>query len=85
MRPPRVTDERKPDCCRARRRERWRFVEGTEVRPRRALEAFCRCEQTCARFTRDMVRCVEGFESPRGRWGRIDQLGLGEAGVLRSG
>ena len=26
-----------------------------EVRPRRAREAFCRCEQVCARRTRDMV------------------------------
>ena len=30
-------------------------VEGREVRPRRALEAFCRWEQAWARRTRDMA------------------------------
>lgn len=65
----------------ARRRERWRLVEGTEVSPRRAFEAFCRCEQTCARLTRDMVRCVE--ESPRGQWS-VDQLWLEEPGVFEA-
>jgi hypothetical protein len=29
-----------------------------EVRPRRAREAFCRCEQTWARLTRDIVVVV---------------------------
>jgi len=53
--PPRVTVETKPAFCRARARERCRFVEGMDVRPSRALEAFWRCEQTCARFTRDIV------------------------------
>jgi hypothetical protein len=28
---------------------------GIDVRPRRALEAFCRWEHTCARLTRDML------------------------------
>ena len=28
---------------------------GIEVRPRRALEAFCRWEQTWARLTRDIM------------------------------
>ena len=36
------------------------FVEGTEVRPSRALEAFERCEHTCERWTSDMVRSAEG-------------------------
>ena len=31
------------------------LVEGTEVRPRRALEALERCEQTLERWTRDMM------------------------------
>lgn len=64
VKPPRVTEERKPECCSARRRERCRLVDGTEVRPNRAFEAFCRCEHTCARFTRDMVRGIEGFAEP---------------------
>lgn len=55
MRPPRVTEERKPDCCRERERRRCRAVEGIEVRPRRALEAFWRCEQTWERLTSDIV------------------------------
>ena len=32
---------------------------GMEVRPSRALEAFCRCEHTCARLTSDIL-CVWG-------------------------
>lgn len=52
--PPRVTEERKPECWRQRARERSWFVEGIEVRPRRALEAFWRWEQAWARFTRDI-------------------------------
>jgi hypothetical protein len=31
------------------------LVEGTEVSPRRALEALERCEQTWERWTRDMM------------------------------
>jgi len=54
--PPRVTEERKPDCWSARVRVRIMFVEGTEVRPRRALEAFWRCEHTFERWTRDILR-----------------------------
>ncbi len=50
-----MTDERKPEDCSASVRVRIMFVEGTEVRPSRALEAFWRCEQTFARCTRDMV------------------------------
>jgi hypothetical protein len=55
-RPERVTEERKPDVWSARVRVRIMLVEGTEVRPRRAREAFWRCEQTFERCTRDMVR-----------------------------
>lgn len=54
--PPRVTDETKPAFCRAKESERRTFVEGIEVRPNRALEQFCRCEQTWANLTRDMMR-----------------------------
>lgn len=50
-----MTEERNPEDCSASVRVRIMFVEGTEVRPRRALEAFCRCEQTFERCTRDMV------------------------------
>ncbi len=39
--------------------EWWRLEEGTEVRPSRAREAFWRCEQQWARFTRDMVGLFE--------------------------
>lgn len=54
MRPARCTEDRKPDCWSARESRRSWLVEGMEVRPRRALEAFCRCEQTFARWTRDI-------------------------------
>lgn len=85
VRPPRVTEERKPECCSARRSVRWRLVAGTEVRPSRALEAFCRCEQTCERFTRDMVRGVEGAMSPRGLWGVFTSCGMGGTGYRQRG
>ncbi len=55
MSPPRVTEERKPACWSARERLRIMFVEGTDVRPRRALEELERWEHTCERRTRDMV------------------------------
>lgn len=38
--PPRVTEERKPAVCSCSIRARWSLVEGTEVRPSRAFEAF---------------------------------------------
>lgn len=53
--PPRVTVLRKPCFWRRRERERCMRERGIEVRPRRAREAFCMCEQTWARLTRDMV------------------------------
>lgn len=56
-RPPRVTVDMKPDFCRDSASARFCFVEGMDVMPSRALEAFCRCEQTLARLTRDMVGC----------------------------
>ena len=31
-------------------------MNGIDVIPSRALEAFCRCEQTWARFTRDILK-----------------------------
>jgi len=65
--PPRVTVERKPLDCRARARDRCRFVEGIEVRPRRAFEAFCRWLQTCARFTRDIFLLLFFLGALRGR------------------
>ena len=55
MRPARVTEERKPEVWRASVRVRIMLLEGTEVRPRRAREAFWRCEQTLERMTRDIV------------------------------
>lgn len=51
-----VTDDIKPAEWRARESRRCRFVEGMEVRPSRAFEAFWRWEQTWERETRDMVR-----------------------------
>lgn len=56
MSPPRVTLERKPEDWRARRSFKCRLVEGTDVRPRRALEAFWRWEQIWARFTSDILK-----------------------------
>lgn len=56
--PPRVTEETKPAFWSWRERLRSMLVEGIEVRPRRAMEAFCMCEQTFARWTRDMVAVV---------------------------
>ncbi len=64
VRPPRVTEERKPAVWRESVRARSMLVEGMEVRPRRALEAFWRCEQTFARCTRDMV-AVDGWVAKR--------------------
>ena len=65
--PPNVTVEMKPSRCRPSMRLTWSFETGTEVRPSRALEAFCMCEHTCARLTRDMVRSVVGcMGRPRG-------------------
>lgn len=55
MRPPRVTEERNPEAWSAKVRVRIMFVWGTEVRPRRALEAFWRWEQTFERWTKDMM------------------------------
>jgi len=57
VRPPRVTEDRKPDVCKERDRRKCKAVEGMDVRPRRALEAFWRCEHTCERLTRDMLCC----------------------------
>lgn len=53
--PPRVTDEMKPDFCSASISDRWRFERGIDVNPSFAFDAFCICEQTCARLTRDMA------------------------------
>lgn len=64
MRPPRVTEERNPDCWSASERVRIMFVEGTEVRPSRALDAFWRCEHTFERWTRDMLVVVRECEGP---------------------
>ncbi len=60
--PARVTEERKPEVWRESISARIRFEEGTEVRPRRAREAFWRCEQTWARLTSDILMVV-GEES----------------------
>jgi len=79
-----VTEERNPELRRASSRFRCRLVEGTEVRPSRALEAFWRCEQTWARFTSDILRVrwrlsVElEVRSPRGRWGELHRMVRGE-------
>lgn len=50
-----MTELRKPEDCRARERVRSWFVEGMEVRPSRAFEAFWRWEQTFARWTSDIL------------------------------
>jgi len=54
-RPATLTVETKPCFCRLRARRRCILLMGIEVMPNRALEAFCRWEQTFARLTRDMV------------------------------
>lgn len=77
-----MTEERKPELWRARERVRSWLVEGIEVRPRRALDAFWRCEQTFARWTRDILRRGK-FWCPwwelvarAGAVGDEDQMGL---------
>lgn len=69
MRPPRVTELRNPEVWRERHNVRIWFVEGTDVRPRRAREAFWRCEQTFERWTRDIVNELRRGRrrGPRGR------------------
>lgn len=54
--PPRTTVERKPEVCSASVSRRIMLEEGTDVKPRRALEAFWRCEHTFERWTSDIVR-----------------------------
>jgi hypothetical protein len=66
--PPSVMDERKPSRCRPRARLTCSFETGIDVRPRRALDAFWRCEHTCARLTRDML---EAWEPAVGGGGRV--------------
>jgi hypothetical protein len=58
------------------------LLEGTEVRPRRAREAFWRWEQTLERCTRDIVMWVSswGGEGPSGRNGGWAPVG----GIERS-
>lgn len=53
--PPRVTVERNPCFWRRSDSDRCIRESGIEVRPRRARDAFCMCEQTWARLTRDMA------------------------------
>jgi hypothetical protein len=53
--PPRTTVERNPAFCSASASRRCRFVDGIDVRPSLAFEAFWRWEQVCARSTRDIV------------------------------
>lgn len=60
--PPRVTEERKPSRCRPSAMLTCILETGIDVSPRRALDAFCMCEQTWARLTRDMLAEV-GVES----------------------
>lgn len=62
--PARVTEDMKPERWRDREKDRCRLVDGMEVRPSRAREAFCRCEQTWERPTRDML----GKRGLGGRW-----------------
>lgn len=57
--PPRTTDDKKPASTRALESARCRFEFGIDVRASRALLAFERCEQTCARLTSDIVACSE--------------------------
>jgi len=84
VRPPRVTVEMKPADCSARESRRIWFVEGTEVRPRRALEAFWRCEQTFERWTRDILGIGPYGRKLRitRRWGRESGLYLPLLAVL---
>jgi hypothetical protein len=58
--PPSVTDERKPSRCRPRAMFACILETGMDVNPSRAFEAFCKCEQTCARLTRDIMAGVGG-------------------------
>jgi hypothetical protein len=64
--PPRVTEERKPSRCRPRTKFTCILETGIDVRPRRAFDAFCRCEHTCARFTSDMLAVLMRYLPSRG-------------------
>ena len=59
MGPPRVTEEMKPERWRQSESERRSEVEGMEVRPSRAREAFWRWEQAWDRVTSDIMASVE--------------------------
>jgi hypothetical protein len=51
LRPATWTVEKRPCFCMLRHSARCSFVIGMEVRPRRARDAFWRCEQTLLRLT----------------------------------
>ena len=88
--PPMVTEETYPERWSWSIRVWWRVVQGMEVRPRRALEAFWRWEQQWARLTRDIfwARVVGrgGWDGGRrGGEGALaeDVVGMAGADVLR--
>lgn len=60
------------------------FVEGREVRPRRAREAFWRCEQAWARRTRDIVKSVrrKGAQSRMGGCAQLELRRSGDSALL---
>lgn len=71
--PPRLTVERKPCFCRWSDKERCSLDSGTDVSPKRASDAFCKCEQTCERLTRDMLMESKwSLEAPRYGWRLVD-------------
>lgn len=70
--PPSVTEERKPSRCRPSARLTCILETGIDVRPRRAFDAFCRCEQTCARLTRDMLAVLSAGWPSRGYGDAVD-------------
>jgi len=84
--PPRTTVDMKPAFCSARERRRWRFVDGIEVSPSRALEAFWRWEHVCARSTRDILSDSENctlFVRKR-KWAIARPLGAADLAVAAS-
>ena len=61
MGPPSVTEERKPSRCRPSAILTCILETGIDVSPSLAVDAFCMCEHTCARLTRDMAVVMIGF------------------------
>ena len=72
------TDDIKPARWRPILKERWSRDGEMEVRPRRALEAFWRWEQTWERLTRDMMWTIR--RADQRTWREREEKGERESG-----